>query len=108
LLEDDELLKDGGAPAFAKYNRDQFFPVELPNGSKVFENELFDFKLCVWQVNVTPNAILQTLITAHGEIDQNTYFDPKSKQSFEFDHLRKEVSNMQDYVGMDEEAEPWR
>jgi hypothetical protein len=37
LLEDDELLKDGGAPAFAKYNRDQFFPVELPNGSKVFE-----------------------------------------------------------------------
>lgn len=59
-------------------------------------------------INLVQLRPLQTLITAHGEIDHNTYFDPKTKQSFEFDHLGKEVSNMQDYDGTDQEAEPWR
>eukprot|EP00122_Pirum_gemmata_P002812 Pgem_evm1s2533 len=64
LLNNDQLLKDGASASFSKYNRDQFVQVELPNGTK-------------------------TLITAHGELDNMTYLDPRSGQCFTFDHLRK-------------------
>lgn len=29
------------------------------------------------------------LITKHGALDNNTFYDPKSKQKFSYDHLRK-------------------
>jgi len=68
LLGDDGLLKSGCAAAFAKYNKDSFTPVEVPNESK------------------------KTLITAHNEISGNVYYDPRSGKEFQFDHLRKQAS----------------
>lgn len=43
---------------------DQFTPCKLADGANV-------------------------LITKHGAIDNNTFHDPKSKQKFNYDHLRK-------------------
>eukprot|EP00045_Choanoeca_perplexa_P002294 m.23815 g.23815 ORF g.23815 m.23815 type:complete len:276 (+) comp11435_c0_seq1:108-935(+) len=69
LLADDGLLKEGAAEAFVQYNEDSFTPAQV-DGAKV-------------------------LITSHGRQADGRYVDPKSKQSFNFDHLRKEVSDLE-------------
>lgn len=68
LLADDKLLKSGCAAAFAKYNKDSFTPVEVPE------------------------ADTKTLISVHNEISGNVYYDPRSGKEFQFDHLRKQAS----------------
>lgn len=68
LLGNDQLLKDGGAEAFALYNEEQFTPCPLPDAAE------------------------PVLVTPHGKLDGGRYVDPRTKQSFAFDHLRKEAS----------------
>jgi len=68
LLGNDQLLKDGGAEAFGAYNEEQFTPCPLPDAAE------------------------PVLVTPHGKLDGGRYLDPRTKQSFAFDHLRKEAS----------------
>ena len=71
LLGNDQLLKDGGADAFAKYNEDQYTPCPLPDAAE------------------------SVLITSEGKLDGGRYLDPRTEQSFAFDHLRKEASDVE-------------
>lgn len=84
IMDNDDLLRDGCANAFSKHNKDAFLPVQLDGAAK------------------------KNLITAHGEIDGNTYYDPRTKQQFAFDHLRKEASGASDYALPDQASEAKR
>lgn len=83
LLNNDALLKDEVSGSFAQYNKDQFTPCTIDGSDE------------------------QVLITQHGDLGGGRYLDPHSKQSFRYDHLRKEASEYRP-ANIDATAESWR
>ncbi|VDN57404.1 unnamed protein product [Dracunculus medinensis] len=83
LLNNDALLKDGCGVAFAQYNKEQFMPARLEGVEK------------------------QTLITPFNELPNGRFFDARSKNTFKFDHLRKEAIDVQPDNTIDSSVELW-
>lgn len=85
LLNDDRILKKTLNSTNARYNQDQFVQCELEGTNK---------ECC--------------LITEYNELPNGRYFDPKSKQSFKFDHLHCKASEFEPHTDIDTQSEPWR
>lgn len=83
LLNNDVLLKDDVSKAFVQYNKEQLTPVKLHNTE------------------------LPVLISEHNDLGAGRFYDPRSKQSFKFDHLRIEASDIESWEP-DNSVETWR
>ena len=68
---------------FSKYSRDQLTPVTLSG------------------------ADLPTLVTEFNELEGGRYYDPRSKQSFKYDYIRDETSDVRPWTP-DATVESWR
>ncbi|GMT24512.1 hypothetical protein PFISCL1PPCAC_15809, partial [Pristionchus fissidentatus] len=84
LLKNDTLLREGCAPVFSQYNKDQFVPVKLEGVEK------------------------KTLITPHNDLGNGRFVDDQSGKTFKFDHLRREAVEIADAPAVDGKLEPWR
>lgn len=72
-LHEPSLIKQL-APAFEKYNEEQFTTVKLPGGSQL------------------------VVVSTHSSLGDGRYFDVESSSSFEFDHVTRKASAVQSYV----------
>ncbi|TDL17849.1 F-actin capping protein, alpha subunit [Rickenella mellea] len=86
IIQNDDALQSGILPALKEYNLAQFTTVDVPG--------------CDHQVIVSEAGRIKSL-----DGGEDRFFDPRSKSTFVFDHLRLEASDPQPHeVDMDAES----
>ncbi|CAF1135723.1 unnamed protein product [Rotaria sordida] len=83
LLNDDALVRRSVSKAFAEYNRDQYIATKVQGAEE------------------------ECLITDANDLGDGRFYDPRTRQSFKFDHLRREASEYQPHPP-DDHSESWR
>ena len=88
LVDDDKLLQEKVSGSFARYNKEQFIQVKVGDSEQ------------------------HCLITQHGDLGSGRFHCPRTHQSFRFDHLKREASDVQQHKPSSSAAaaalEPWR
>ncbi|CAM0139333.1 unnamed protein product [Umbelopsis sp. WA50703] len=83
LIEDDDALQDGIMASLEDHNTEQLITVTLPESDQ------------------------ETIISKFGQLEGGRFVDPRSKQSFQFDHMRLAASELQEHE-VDQDIEPLR
>jgi capping protein (actin filament) muscle Z-line, alpha len=91
VIDDDDALEAGLAPALRTYNTTQLIAVDVPG---------LDHQVIISDASCLPSSSESTSTTER-------FVDPRSKTSFEFDHIRLETSNTESYEP-NTTAEPFR
>ncbi|KAF2802257.1 putative actin-capping protein alpha-2 chain [Mytilinidion resinicola] len=74
ILADDPSVLQSLAPAFEKYNEEQFTTVKLPGGSE------------------------EVIVSSHNSLGGGRYYDVANQSSFAFDHATQRASAVQSHV----------
>ncbi|KAI9471999.1 MAG: hypothetical protein EXX96DRAFT_488962 [Benjaminiella poitrasii] len=74
LVNNDEALQDGILEAIEQYNVEQYITVTLPGS----EHEV--------------------IISQYGKLGEDRFLDPRSKQSFKFDHIHLTAHDLENYA----------
>jgi len=83
LMADDENFTKGIMNALEQYNTEQYITVTLPDQE------------------------MPVIVSKYGQIENDKFFDPKSKKIFKLDHLNQTVTEVESHE-FDEAAEPLR
>ncbi|KAI9592041.1 F-actin-capping protein subunit alpha [Syncephalis fuscata] len=84
LVGEDEAIEEGIADTLKKYNTEQLVTVKLSGQSE------------------------SAIICEAASLGDNRYLDPSSKKTFEFDHVRQAISEIEDIEAEDTEDELYR
>ncbi|KAI8990760.1 F-actin-capping protein subunit alpha [Mycotypha africana] len=74
LVGNDEALQEGVLQSLEQYNAEQHVTV------------------------IPPGLDYEVIISKHGKISEDRYLDPRSKQTFKFDHIRLAASDLEEYT----------
>lgn len=102
VIDDDDALETGLAPALRSYNTTQLIAVDVPG---------IDHQVIISNAACLPQS--SPAVEGEGEEGEEPssgterFVDPRSKTSFEFDHIRLEASNPSPY-SPNPAAEPFR
>jgi len=83
LISDDEALQVGVNAALKEYNTEQLITVALPGSDR------------------------EAIVSKYGQVDSERFVDPKTHQTFKFDHVRLVASDVEAHT-IDEAIEPLR
>ncbi|KAJ8660416.1 hypothetical protein O0I10_003874 [Lichtheimia ornata] len=83
LVANDDALQDGILEALEQYNTEQLITV------------------------IPPGLDYEVIVSSHGKVGEDRYLDPRSKQTFKFDHMRLIASELESH-DIDESLEELR
>jgi capping protein alpha len=96
LVNDDAILKRATSEAIGQWNVDQFLPVNLKNDQQQ------------QQYNSGDHDGSKCLLTPSAALDNGRYCDPKSKQTFKYDHIQLVAHDIRQDYAVDNRAESMR
>ncbi|KAL0074322.1 hypothetical protein F4703DRAFT_1745214 [Phycomyces blakesleeanus] len=74
LVDDDKALESGILTTLEEYNTEQLITV------------------------IPPGLDYEVIVSKHGKVDLDRYLDPRSKKSFQFDHIRLVATELKDHT----------
>lgn len=89
LIDNDEALQEGILTALEQYNTEQLITVKLPGSELEVCLRFFLFITSPWlYADRLLLFVFKVIVSSHGKTDDDRYLDPRSKQTFKFDHMR--------------------
>ncbi|KAL6896891.1 hypothetical protein ACP4OV_007463 [Aristida adscensionis] len=96
LLGDDAVYEAAAAEAFPEYNKAHLLALELPDRS----GDVIKWKLATMPWVILTSVVhlcdiwLQIIISTYGELDRNSYLDPRTAQVVTIDHIKQTCTKM--------------
>ena len=100
LVQNDQLLKSNSEYCFVSFSSYYHY---LP-----FFRVFSQYNKELFTACKLPNVNEMVLITDYNDLGGGRFFDPKSKHSFKYDHLKREASDIEPFESPATDLEMWR